>query len=318
MAGLRLGAYLSFLLLLAGCGSIAKGVTEAVLEKSEAEDTRACYIEGPASLGLEALLSKQEIDRAAGRTSGEVKLLMVHGIGHHLPGYSGRLTEHLMRALGLDVRSEIRKEITLQDPTVVDRSLGNLRITRFTNKANSRVLLFYELTWSGIIEQEKKAIEFDNSGEYAFRRTGLNNLMKSFFNSHVPDSLIYLGDSQVAILASVRQSICWATWGDWDDYPVKSDKTCDILAKSRARQLFEDDYAFITHSLGSRIIIDSIQFAAEDVAGRTEPAVLELRKFFRTQEFPVFMLANQLPLLQLGRKPRAVTSPSGLISLCPT
>ena len=251
MAGLRIGACLSFLLLLAGCGSIAKGVTEAMLERSEVEDTRACYIEGPASVGLEELLRDQENDRAAGRYSREVKVLMVHGIGRHLPGYSGRLTEHLMRALELDVRSEIRKEISLHDPSIADRPLGNLRITRFTDKANSRVLLFYELTWSEIIELEKKAIEFDNSGEYAFRRTGLNNLMKEFLNSHAPDPLIYLGDSRIPILASVRQAICWATLSDWDDYPVKSNEFCNILADSRARQLLEDDYAFVTHSLGS-------------------------------------------------------------------
>ncbi len=48
--------------------------------------------------GLEALLREQEKDRAAGDSTHTMKILMVHGIGRHLPGYSARLREHLMRA----------------------------------------------------------------------------------------------------------------------------------------------------------------------------------------------------------------------------
>ena len=105
MRVLKPAAFLA-LLYLSGCGGIAKGVTEALLERTETEDTRACYIEGPSSQGLESLLQQQEADRAAGVTDHTLKVLMVHGIGHHAPGYSGRLTENLMGALGLDVRQE--------------------------------------------------------------------------------------------------------------------------------------------------------------------------------------------------------------------
>ncbi len=45
---------------------MAKGVTEALLEKSEAEDTRACHIEGPPSEGLAASLEAQAGERASG------------------------------------------------------------------------------------------------------------------------------------------------------------------------------------------------------------------------------------------------------------
>ena len=70
------------------------------------------------------------------------------------------------------------------------------------NKARTRELIFYELTWSEITEGEKKAIEFDSSKEYTFRRTTLNGFMKAFFNSHIPDPLIYLGEAHRPILAS--------------------------------------------------------------------------------------------------------------------
>ncbi len=104
-------------MLLSGCAGIAKGVTQALLERSEEEDTRACHVEGPASSGLEPLLQAQENERAGSRSSRTLKVLMVHGIGKHLPGYSARLTEHLMRELKLDLREEDYKEIALHVPT---------------------------------------------------------------------------------------------------------------------------------------------------------------------------------------------------------
>ncbi len=193
-------------MLLSGCANISKGVTEAILERSEEVDTRACHIEGPLSVGIEPSMEAQEKERAAGRPIHTLKVLMVHGIGRHLPGYSARLTEHLMRELKLDVRVEDYKEIVLRDPGIRDGPLGTLRINRHTNKARTRELLFYELTWSDIIEPERKILAFDDSIEYTFRRTALNSELKKFFNSHVPDSLIFLGQSHVPILASVRQS----------------------------------------------------------------------------------------------------------------
>ncbi len=150
---------LSFILafgLLAGCESFGRGVAKAVLEQGEGEDTRACHIEGPASIGLEGLLREQEGERRNGNSQRNMKLLMVHGIGKHIQGYSGRFTEHLMREFGLEVRERDFKEVVLRDPSVSDGPLGNLRISRYTNNQETRELLFYELTWSQITEAENE------------------------------------------------------------------------------------------------------------------------------------------------------------------
>ena len=45
MRVLKPATFLALLFLTAGCGGIAKGFTEALLERSETEDTRACYID---------------------------------------------------------------------------------------------------------------------------------------------------------------------------------------------------------------------------------------------------------------------------------
>ncbi len=106
------------LIMVSGCASIAKGVTQAILERSDEEDPRACHVEGPASSGLEALMEDQENERAGGQSTRVLKVLMVHGIGHHIPGYSGRLTETLMRELELGIREEDYQEIVLREPEV--------------------------------------------------------------------------------------------------------------------------------------------------------------------------------------------------------
>jgi hypothetical protein len=305
MTLLRSAAWL-LLFLTAGCGGIAKGVTEALLEQTEKEDTRACHIDGPASDGLETYLRQQEADRNAGVSDRALKVLMVHGIGHHAPGYSGRLTENLMGALGLDVRQEDSKDISLRNPEIWDGPLGYLRVSRYMNKQRSRELIFFELTWSGITEKEKEAIAFDDATEYTFRRTPLNAFMKKFVNSHIPDPLIYLGEAHKPILASVQQSVCWMSVGDWDAIPASSDEVCNLFDPRRAHELEIDDFVFVTHSLGSRIVIDMAQEVGDWSKQQTDPELVKLHEVLKSQRLPVYMLANQLPLLELGRAPQSV------------
>ena len=288
--------------ILTGCSGISEGITRAVLDKSKAEDTRACHIEGPPISGLETLLQAQERNRAAGASGHVMKMLMVHGIGPHIPGYSGRLTEYLMRALQLNIREKDFKEIILRDSAVSEKPLGNLRISRYMNAEKTRELLFYELTWSDIIAEEKKIIAFDNATEYTFRRTVINSYMKGFFNSHIPDSLIFLGEPKLKILSSVRQSLCWITFGDWDVYANHTDGTCALGNRDRLKQLEEDDLIIVSHSLGSRIAIETLQYYAQGATKPRDKFDREAGKILRNKQIKLFMLANQLPLLELGQK----------------
>lgn len=65
----------------------------------------------------------------------------------------------------------------------------------------------------------------------------------------------------------------------------------------------DDNYIFITHSLGSRITTDALQriTSIEDVRSS------ERATMFRKKRFTVYMLSNQLPLLQLGWDAPAVS-----------
>jgi len=285
---------------LAGCSSFAKGVTEAILENSEKEDTRLCHIEGPPSFGLAYLLAAQDRSQGPSPPVRELKVLMVHGIGRHVPGYSGRLSEGLMPALGLTLKSDTRKEIVLRSPAVAEEPLGTLSIDLYLDPERRRRLIFYELTWSDVIEAERRDVAFDNSKEYAFRRTELNGFLKRFFNDHIPDAFIYLSEARAKIFASVQQSVCWMTSGDWDDLPAQTDAHCDVGNPARAVYARQDDFAFVTHSLGSRIVIDVLQDETGLVHRPGDEASRAVAEVFRSREVSVYMLSNQLPLLGLG------------------
>ncbi len=289
-------------LILTGYASFGKGVAEAVMEQTDTEDTRVCEIFGEHFEGLDAAL---------GNHQEQTKVLMVHGVGVHEPGYATEFLEKLAAQLDLTVRSKRYKDISLTSFRDQDKKLGNLRVTRLLNKQRSKELLLYELTWSEITEDEKALLSFDNSGEYSFRRAEVNNMLKKFTNDTGPDPIIYLGKSRDDILTAFTQSFCWMIQGDWQSLPEQGRHACNIFQGKPAEQIAKDNYAFISHSLGSRITIDGMQRIAEILGnpekylyidGQTQDISKRMIAALRKKHLPIFMLSNQLPMLQLGRE----------------
>jgi hypothetical protein len=307
--------------LLAGCASIAEGVTTALMADSgDKEDTRSCDVSGHAFKGLEDTMVRQN-DYSSGGGDPEkrpiLKILMIHGIGYQIPGYSTRFSTNLTRELKLNTKEETAKRIDLVHPLFKDQQLGYITVSRYFDKKRTREMIFYEMVWSNIIEEEKSRIKYDDSGTYTYKRADLNRIMKSFLNSHVPDPMIYLGKSQEPILRTVGQSLCWMFSGDWEDLADHQKTVCDVKTQPLSKGLKKDDYAIVTHSLGSRIIIDALQLMALQSQGgnyrslqkriEINPNIRQLLTSLQNEELPIFMLANQLPLLQLGRKDPEVT-----------
>jgi hypothetical protein len=290
---------------LTGCEGVSKGVTEAVLDRKSV-DTRGCQIYGPPIEGVRSSLDAQKPGSKAHIT----KILMVHGVGKHLPDYSNQLQAKLMQALGLDTMSSEIREIKIYDsslPKDVSQFTGLLRISRHLTQDRSRELLFYELTWSPITDPQKEIIAFDSSDGYTYSRAGLNNSLKSFMNQTVPDLLIYMGNRRDAINNAVAQSVCWMFNGGWDDLPVGGLHSCSPKNNPHMASTVEaDDYYFITHSLGSRITVDTVQYFSK-LFGESK-SVQPLDDVLRNKTMTVFMLANQLPLLQLGRNEPEVSN----------
>jgi len=274
---------------LSGCASLGKGVAEAFLERQEATDTRLCEIWGKPFPGLAPFLNNHK---------GKLKVLMVHGVGDHKPGYSTQFVEKLAKELDLPVMSAQHKNITLTSRLDASKNLGNLRINRLLSKDKSRELMFYELTWSVITAKQKEVLAYDNSGEYSFRRAEVNDLLKKFSNDTGPDPIIYLGESREDILVSFGQAFCWMTKSNWNDLPDDVSQACSFNDDGAAANINIDQYAFISHSLGSRIIIDGMQ----RIASLLDKRDVEFSDALKNKEIPIYMMSNQLPMLQLGRK----------------
>jgi hypothetical protein len=234
----------------------------------------------------------------------------VHGVGDHFPGYTTQFLEKLARELNLDVRSQAQKNIALSSSLFPGKELGNLRVMHLLNEQNGKELTFYELTWSEITRHEKDLLAFDNSGEYDFRRAKMNSLLKKFSNDTGPDPIIYLGQSRLPILSAFSQSFCWMATGDWENLPESGKHECMNLTDAHAGHIANDHYVFISHSLGSRITTDGMQRIASLLASPGKYIRVNSKdnlskkaiQALQNKQISMFMLSNQLPMLQMGRE----------------
>ncbi|MHA1566068.1 MAG: hypothetical protein ACTSX7_12215, partial [Alphaproteobacteria bacterium] len=240
----------------------------------------------------------------------QVKVIYVHGIGTHRPGHSIDLMQNLTRSLALDVRSPRPKRIGLADPENPDESLGELNLFRFTDQHHKRDLVFYELTWSSITQSSKEAIAFDESDVYKARRASINQTLRKFINDVAPDPIAFAGNRGETILHAIGQSLCWAMSRTWSQLPESTTgQACELDGDFGSRAA-TDDFVFITHSLGSRAIMDSLQRAvrkAEDSDVQDNRDAQRLKDALRERELQLFMLSNQLPLLEAGQDPQEIT-----------
>jgi len=289
----RLCVLFSASVLLSGCASLGKGVAEAYFEKQEQVDTRQCEVRGSSFVGLNAYFDSKS----------KIKVLMTHGVGDHTPGYATQFSEKLAQALNLTVMSNRYKNISLTDSANKNKRLGNLRISRFLDQSKTKELLFYELTWSEITAKQKEVLAYDNSGAYSFRRAEVNNLLKKFSNDTGPDPIIYLGESRNDILTAFTQSFCWMSQGGWQELPEQGSFSCQLDDLAASKIVTDDNYAFVSHSLGSRITIDGFQKIADSIAHSTQQqsAQKKLVAALQNKKITLYMMSNQLPMLQLGR-----------------
>ncbi len=297
-----------------GCASIAEGVTRGLTAENEEKPPRPCDVTGPAFQGISERLRRLELSGSAvvgaSADSPRLKVMMVHGIGTHPPGYSARFKRNLTQALGLTKREDLIKEIGLRAPEYFgDEPLGHLRVFRYMNEAGTQEMLFYELSWSEITAPAKSTLAYDTSGEYEYKRSEINQALKVFLNDRMADPMAYFGESNEKILLSVETGICWMTISDWDDLPPRGAPACDGFQFADPHDFLEDEFVFVTHSLGSRIVTDAFQDQARtmrefvDKTAHTpedRKRLENLIEAMRNKQLHVYMLANQLPLLQLG------------------
>lgn len=135
-------------------------------------------------------------------------------------------------------------------------------------------------------------------------------MLKKFSNDTGPDPIIYLGQSRLPILSAFSQSFCWMATGNWEGLPLSDKHTCMNLTDAHAEHIANDNDVFISHSLGSRITTDGMQRIASLLASPGKYLTLNPKdslsvkaiQALQNKHISMFMLSNQLPILQLGRE----------------
>jgi len=218
--------------------------------------------------GLDAALARSSSD------GGTLRILFIHGMGHHDAHYS----EPVMQ--GVAARLNLAKVETLPKIAIEKEShpYGEINITKYSG-ADGRKVHVYELTWS-VTTDRIKTKQFETDLSYASDRVSLNRKLKAtLINDSLADPVLYIGryrnHMQFPIMRAVKA----------------------VLADFAPR----DEVAVITYSLGSYMCYDTLlkMSRGESIMGERDYSAGVVRDLVGHTNY-VFMLANQLPLLELS------------------
>lgn len=309
---------LSSALLTTGCSSITEGIVRGVLPGTDTGDNKPlCRVVGPAFTGIEGLAEKNDNKKT-------IKVVMVHGIGPHKPGYATRFAENLADQLDLNLRAKDYKQFGLKNPLEFgDDNLGEMRVSKFFDEDEGKTLLFYELTWSSVFDPYRANIAYDSSGEYAHLRTPFNHTLKTFANDHLSDPVIYMGEAKAMVNSSFTQAYCWMASRTFDALPDNAKEAQNKAyycspEHDEFLEYIDDEIVFVSHSLGSRLVMNGLNYIAKmtsqdhlenspyahnnwsDAAESSQRLQQAIGKT-RNKHLYFYMLSNQLPLLQLAQ-----------------
>jgi len=272
--------------------------------------------------GLRATLNQAETG---------IDLLVVHGMGQGMDGagepvagYSYELQDRVVARLDSAWKPEL---VGAWDIRVGKVTMGHLNVRRF-GPVGGKYVTFYELGWAHAIKTAKLVMldldeskEFEERGPHQKLRAPLNSLGKTFVNTHLADPVIYAGSLGVTLRHVAQQAVCYMTRAQ----PPEPDQECDFTTTSRRLP----SVTVISHSLGSALMFESLSElsssapgsgfslrlpdsgAAEAAATAAANARSAAAEEFAAAIAQVYMLANQLPLIELHNL-RAPASPRWL------
>jgi hypothetical protein len=218
----------------------------------------------------------------------EVDVLLVHGMGNHDKAWIPIMVAPLAVALGFG------SSITL--PTPEDLPNG-AELYQVILRDAARTLQISVVLWSPITASAKKTLCSDlNSATtlcpdslYPYKRAKLNGYIKSqILDDRLSDVTFYLG-------AEGGETIREAIDDAWlrslsTGHTTLADVKNGIAPTAKGNPLF-----IISESLGSKIAIDSLE-EIEHLNNNAE----EFAKDVRSHVHALYLLANQIPILNLG------------------
>ena len=200
---------------------------------------------------------------------------------------------------------------------------GVIRVDRyFRSRDNARVVVF-NYFWHGdlwslqkpFLHQDLEGLKSGFGGWKAGAWSG--GLKKQIVNEGLSDVAAYLGPAgeplrqgmSTAVCALLREAASGQRFQVSDLTPSLSRKPSECLDQGQAERLLEGDtrIAFISHSLGSRMLFDVLADQPDRAGGRAPPGLGLVATRQVTDTF--IMAANQVSLLGIGRI-KAVAPPA--------
>lgn len=238
-------------------------------------------------------------------------VFVVHGMGDTARSYAAPLYARI-RAEGyqdetsqdwadarLSVPMTVRGEATdcanSDDPPCRFTSFGQFRVDTFRDNSSARRVVVYTFYWHSDLHRIQAPFL---SADLEERRAVVTRALKrDIIVMGFGDAAAYLGESGQLVRAGLSTGLC-AMLHDAAGSPVAVvaggvDCSMEDLTAQDAQAFAGVDFGFLTMSLGSRMLYDTL----DEHARRSDPVLPALAR--RTRYF--FMLANQLPLLGLGR-----------------
>ena len=272
-----------------GCASFGRGIAEGIMA-SQSEPAE-CSIYSPGFSGLKKAFEDNKT----------LKVLNIHGIGEHLPGYSQLFLNRLSDKLGLNVYASNVKEMDIGHVDYPELNMGKLRVYK-RYSTDGRTMYFYEYAWSNLTAPYKAELSYDLFDIAAEKRASLNVSAKNFVNEVVPDAVIYMStDHRRVINGGVLTALCLMEVYDWDMLPDKQKVFCKEDDRNQtAGAIDKFSFAIISSSMGSLIAVDSLKWIIDIAHSLQITSFEDIHRHSR--DIQLFMLSNQTPLLSLGTK----------------
>ena len=221
--------------------------------------------------GFEGLNAAASRSNSAG---GTLRILFIHGMGHHSPGYSQPVMQGIAARLNLNNTGSSRRIIIRKE----SHDYGEINIANYSGSEGEKVRA-YELTWSATTDALKTR-QFASDATYASDRVLVNRQLKAqLIDDALADPVLYIGRYR----NHMQFPIMRATEAILHDYQP------------------QDELAIITESLGSYMCYDTLlkMSRGESIMGEKDYSAAVVQDLIGHTNY-VYMFANQLPLLELS------------------
>jgi hypothetical protein len=233
--------------------------------------------------------------------------MIVHGMGREKEDdYSFKLQKNLAEEMGFEEKYNYRGEITVRKKAITDIEFGKIRLREFVKLGEpEKRLSFYQVRFSDFTDRikevmlnlEPKIVENGkivkkggkDSDELVNHRVPLNKAGKFFVNNSLSDPILYSSDLGQSMRYPIKQALCWML-KEWPEDPENQKNICefDSTPKNGA------EFVVISSSLGSVMVFDT--FLDMEEVGSKE---MDSARHVVANTSAIFMMANQLPLLDL-------------------